>query len=198
MLLRLSRPSSVVLEKLVERARRTDLTYSEVGATAGESLPAGYRHDLYEKSLGNSPGAFERGVSALRRWQAHIGAGLEIVPPGAPVAENESVLLMLKVGGLWTAAPCRIVYVVDDQQQFGFAYGTLPGHPEIGEAAFSIRRGEAGDAVFRIRSFSRPADPLARIAAPISRRIQTAVTRRYLDALARAALNIQSGHGTPT
>src|SRR5437773_613471 len=109
MLLRLSRPSPAALEKLVERARRTQPTYPEVGATADKSLPAGYRHDLYERLLGTSEGAFERAVGALRRWQAHIGAGVEIVPPDAPVAEDESVLLMLKLGALWTAAPCRVV-----------------------------------------------------------------------------------------
>ena len=33
-------------------------------------------------------------------------------------------------------APCRVVYVVDEPDRRGFAYGTLPGHPEIdGELA---------------------------------------------------------------
>jgi len=187
MLLRLARPSPASLEELLERARRAQPTYTEVGATARDPFPAGYRHDRYERWLGTGATA-ERAVAALRHWDAHIGAGVEIVPPDAPVAEHQTVLLMLRLGPLWTAAPCRVVYVIDDPQQFGFAYGTLPGHPEIGEAAFTIDRAEAGETVFRIRSFSRPADPLARMAAPISRRIQTAVTRRYLDALARAAL----------
>ncbi len=186
MLLRLSRPSPEALQRLLERARRTGPTYSEVGATAGESLPHGYRHDVYERSLG-ADGAFERAVSGLRKWEAHLGGGVDVVPPEAPLIANETVLLLLRLGGLWTAAPCRIVYVVEDDDRFGFAYGTLPGHPETGEAAFVVHRAEGGDVLFSIRSFSRPSDPLARLAAPIGRRIQTTVTRRYLDALTGTA-----------
>jgi uncharacterized protein (UPF0548 family) len=34
---------------------------------------------------------------------------------------------------LWPRdVPCRVVYVVDEPRRAGFAYGTLPGHPEIG------------------------------------------------------------------
>jgi uncharacterized protein (UPF0548 family) len=29
--------------------------------------------------------------------------------------------------------PCRVVYVLDEPERRGFAYGTLPGHPESGE-----------------------------------------------------------------
>jgi predicted Fe-Mo cluster-binding NifX family protein len=36
-----------------------------------------------------------------------------------------------------------------------------------------------------INAFSRPADPLARLAGPIGRAIQLAITRRFVNALAR-------------
>jgi uncharacterized protein (UPF0548 family) len=187
MLLRLSKPSPAALQRLLERANDAAPTYPEVGATISDVLPTGYRHDLYEVKLGVSEAAFGRAVDGLRRWQAHVGAGVNVVPRDAPVAAKNTVLLTLKVGGLWTVAPCRIVYVIDEEAQFGFAYGTLPGHPEIGEAAFTVSRDDSGEALFRIRSFSRPADPLARAAAPFSRRVQRTVTQRYLDALTRAA-----------
>jgi uncharacterized protein (UPF0548 family) len=170
---------------VLEHARTAAPTYPEVGATAAERLPPGYRHDHYERSLGRNDAAFAAAVDGLRTWRAHIGAGVDIVPVGAPIAEKENVLLLLKLAGLWTVAPCRIVYVVEERDRFGFAYWTLSGHPETGEAAFVVQRGGGGETVFRIRSFSRPADPIARIAAPISRRIQTSVTRKYLAALAR-------------
>ena len=35
--------------------------------------------------------------------------------------------------------PCRVVYVVDEPDRRGFAYGTLPGHPESGEELFLVR-----------------------------------------------------------
>ena len=37
--------------------------------------------------------------------------------------------------------------------------------------------------VFRVASFSRPVDRLARLAKPLARRIQRRVTLRYLNSL---------------
>jgi uncharacterized protein (UPF0548 family) len=87
----------------------------------------------------------------------------------ASVGENETVILLLRAVGLWAPAPCRVVYVVDQADQFGFAYGTLPGHPEMGEVAFIISRDGAGRIDFRVRSFSRTVEPLARLGAPVTR-----------------------------
>lgn len=78
---------------------------------------------------------------------------------------------------------CRIVYVVDEPGAFGFAYGTLPAHPEQGEEAFVVRRDAGGAVTFAITAFSRPRHPLARIGGPVSRQVQVATTRRYLRAL---------------
>jgi uncharacterized protein (UPF0548 family) len=69
----------------------------------------------------------------------------------------------------------------------GFAYGTLSGHPECGEAAFTLARGRDEQVEFVVRSFSRRVDPLARIGAPLARLAQTRVTHRYIDALTEAA-----------
>lgn len=64
----------------------------------------------------------------------------------------------------------------------GFAYGTLPGHPESGEEAFVVSR--APDGVrFTITAFSRPATWLARLGGPVTLLGQEYFTRRYLRAL---------------
>ena len=44
-------------------------------------------------------------------------------------------------------APCRVVYVVDEPDRRGFAYGTLPGHAESGEERFVVRYDPATDEV---------------------------------------------------
>jgi uncharacterized protein (UPF0548 family) len=77
--------------------------------------------------------------------------------------------------------PCRIVAVTDDDQTFGFAYGTLPGHPERGEEAFHVHRSGGGEVTFEVVVFSRPADPLVRLSGPIGRWMQTRTTRGYLE-----------------
>jgi uncharacterized protein (UPF0548 family) len=88
---------------------------------------------------------------------------------------------MLRLGPAFVLAPCRIVYVTDEARCFGFAYGTLPGHPETGEEAFHVTSAAEGEVTFDIRSFSRPADRLARLGGPLARTIQTRVTKAYLE-----------------
>jgi uncharacterized protein (UPF0548 family) len=88
-------------------------------------------------------------------------------------------------GGYVTAAG-RVVYVVDEPQHFGFAYGTLPGHPEQGEEPFDVLR-DRERLVFRVVAFSRPRDPLARLGAPVTRAFQLRINRAYLNAMRQIA-----------
>jgi uncharacterized protein (UPF0548 family) len=180
------RPSDDVLDRLLDQARDAEPTYAEVGTTLGDDLPTSYRHDLDEASIGTGQEAFGLAVAALRRWQAQIGAGIDVIPRGATVAEGETVLLLIRAAGLWTVAPCRVAYTVAEPELFRFAYATLPGHPEQGEASFAVSRTAEDDVLLRLASFSRPVDPLARLAKPLTRRIQRRVTLRYVDALREA------------
>lgn len=177
------RPSAGTLDRLLREAREAEPTYAEVGSTLGEDWPPSYRHDLDEASLGTGQQTFDLAVSTLRRWQAQIGAGIDVLPRGATVVEGETALLLIREAGLWTVAPCRVVYVVAEPESFRFAYGTLPGHPERGEASFAVTRTDRDEVLLRLASFSRPVDPLAQLAKPLTRRIQRRVTLRYVDAL---------------
>lgn len=157
------------------------LAYEAVGATRTGQLPAGFRHDHHEVTLGDSS-LFHKAKEGLAHWVAHTGAGADVYPT-APVADGLNVLVMLRLGPLRVTAPCRVVYVVDEPGRFGFGYGTLPGHPERGEESFVIERLE--DATrFRVVAFSRPAGTI-RLLTPLARALQLRVTHRYLAALQR-------------
>jgi uncharacterized protein (UPF0548 family) len=184
--LRLRRPSPTRIEQLLSEARNAAPSYPDVGATRAGPLPTGYRHCEYATRLGEGQPVFERAVQALRGWRAQVDAGIEVIPRDAWVEDGETVVLLIRAAGLWATAPCRVVYVVDEPDVFTFAYATLAGHPESGEAAFAIRRDESGEVTFSVSSFSRPIDPLARLGAPLARRIQTRVNKRYLEALRKA------------
>src|SRR6266700_1151050 len=112
--LRLTRPSVEDLAGLLAKAKAAGLSYPEACATRGSPLPAGYRVDRYERRLGSDKTVFDRAVEALRGWEAHVGAGVEIVPDDARVTVDETVLLLIKAAGFWAVAPCRVVYVVDE------------------------------------------------------------------------------------
>ena len=109
-----------------------------------------------------------------------------MVEPHQPPIAGSTVAVAAPLGPLAAVAVCRIVAVVDKSDRYGFAYGTLPGHPEHGEEAFLVERSDRR-AAFRIIAFSRPADLLARLGGRITRAIQERASRRYLQALADIA-----------
>jgi uncharacterized protein (UPF0548 family) len=84
---------------------------------------------------------------------------------------------------------CRVIYVVDEARRYGFAYGTLPGHPECGEEAFVVEHRPDDEVVFAISAFSRPADWLVRIGGPFVRRLQARATSSYLNAIGRLTVH---------
>lgn len=103
--------------------------------------------------------------------------GTEFVVPGV------SARLSIPFGPFQIGAPCRVVYVIDERDRKGFAYGTLPGHPESGEEAFIVERTDDGSVWLTIRSFSRPSNWAWRICYPGLRFAQWFYTRRYFRAL---------------
>jgi uncharacterized protein (UPF0548 family) len=83
--------------------------------------------------------------------------------------------------------PCRVVWARTEGDEQGFAYGSLPGHPESGEESFVVRLDQGGDVVFTTRVFSRLASPLARLGGPVSRAVQAAALDRYVASIRKAA-----------
>ncbi len=127
---------------------------------------------------------YRRAIQGLRGWEAHRRAGLTLVPDHPPIRQGETVVLAVALPGISVIAACRIVYVVDEAGRFGFAYATLPAHPEQGEESFLVQRDEEGPSALSSRPSRGHATPLARLGSPIARQIQLSVTRRYLKGLA--------------
>ena len=184
-MLRLGRPSRTELESSLAEQSTAEPTYPEVGATRDAALPAGYRHDRYRRRLGSGPGAWDAARDGLRAWACHEGAGLARLPERPELREGETLVQVLPVGPAYVLGACRIVYVIDEPERFGFSYGTLPLHPEQGEEAFVVRRdgAGAGDVWLDIVVFSRPRHPMARVGWPLGRVIQVRTTHRFLDGL---------------
>jgi len=171
-------------EEMAARAsslKDASTTYTQVGFTEGD-LPDGYRHDRYERCIGRGDQVWAEAKTKVMTWAAHINAGVRVVPSGPPIA-GSVVMLSFEVGPAHILAPCRIVLVVDEPDRAGFAYGTLPGHPERGEESFMLERRSDAAVWFVITAFSRPADLTTRLAGPVARQIQKRVTNEYLDGL---------------
>jgi uncharacterized protein (UPF0548 family) len=163
-------------------------TYPEVGATRdGGPLPGGYRHLEHRMRVGTGARAFAAAGDAVLEWRLH--AGMRVRPhadrkraePGARVTVH---LGPRRPGWLAIAAPCEVVWTVDEPRRRGFGYGTLPGHPERGEEAFIVEwdgsdvQGAApgipdsppdarGSVWLTVRAFSVGATWYARAAGPV-------------------------------
>lgn len=156
-----------------------DLTYAETGATAGE-LPPGHRHVRASKVIGTGRERFDRAAAAVMRYGMLRGAGLRVEASTEPAEVGADVLGRLGP----FVAPCRVVYVIDEENRRGFAYGSLPGHAVRGEELFSARYDPADERVYaEVVAFSRPATWWSRVGAPLLALVQNVVTRRYLDAV---------------
>jgi uncharacterized protein (UPF0548 family) len=168
-----------------EHARLAGLpfTYPQIGASAGD-LPPGYRHIDVERHLGTGPDRYQLAVARLMTWDMHRRAGLLVDFAGPTVTAGQVAVVSFLLGPVPIAAPVRVVEVVTEATVQGFAYGTLPGHPESGEERFLVHHDPGGAVRATVRAFSRPARWYTRVGAPLARRIQDRTTDHYLDALA--------------
>lgn len=155
------------------------LSYTEVGATAGP-LPAGYHHVQKSAVIGRGRRRFEDAADKGMRWGMLRGAGLRIEATTEVAAVGSEVIVRLGP----VQAPCRVVYIVDEPDLRGFAYGTLPGHAESGEERFVVRYDSASDEVVaEVTAFSRHATWWSRLGSPVTSVAQRVITERYLRAL---------------
>jgi uncharacterized protein (UPF0548 family) len=155
------------------------LTYTEIGATAGP-LPDGYHHVQKSAVIGSGRRRFEEAAADGMRWGMLRGAGLRVEATSEVAAVGSEVIVHLGP----VRAPCRVVYVVDEPDRRGFAYGTLPGHAESGEELFMVRYDAANDEVYaEVAAFSRHATWWSRLGSPVTSVAQRVITDRYLRAL---------------
>jgi uncharacterized protein (UPF0548 family) len=171
--------------QLLSPARAAELgsqsfTYAEVGATAGD-LPDGYT--VLRRTRDWSNGGFASSAQDLMSWAVQQRSGLRVATSSTVIAADAVAVLGVPIGPLVLSAPCRVVYVVDEPGRIGFAYGTLPGHPESGEEAFVLEQHVTGRLRLTITAFSRPATRLARLGGPVTGWMQRRITERYLLSL---------------
>ncbi|WP_067548187.1 DUF1990 family protein [Nocardia crassostreae] len=158
-------------------------TYPEVGATAG-AFPPGYHQFRLRRRIGSGRALFEEAGSQILAYRMQKGTGIFQRASTATAEPGTDLTVFLGVRPLGIAAPCRVVYVLDEPDRRGFAYGTLPGHPESGEELFAVEYDPADDSVHGIvAAFSRPGTWYTRLGGPMVRLIQRWFAGRYIDTL---------------
>jgi len=145
--------------------RRSGFRIEPIEAPAEASIPYSIESDALSESI---------------TGEALYGPdGTQYLRPG-----DTAQLVIPVVGPIVITAPARVVYLIDEPKRKGFAYGTLPGHPEDGEEAFIVSQHEDESVWLTIRAFSRPSSRKWWAVYPALRVAQEFYTRRYLRALA--------------
>ncbi len=174
-LLSLRKPSAEAIGRFLSAQAKLRFSYTAVGATAGKP-PAGFVVDHTRVKLGDGALVFQAARAVLERWEQFRLGWVEAVPATTPIQSGEVVAILGRVNGVWWMNACRIIFVIDEPGpvvRFGFAYGTLPRHAEMGEERFLVEWDRSDDSVwYDILAFSRPNHVLTRLGYRLVRRIQ--------------------------
>jgi uncharacterized protein (UPF0548 family) len=164
-------PSEEDAARFVASQRDLPFTYAEVGAT-NATPPASYTIDHNRIQLGAGEATYHSAVDALKNWR-HFDLGWVVITPrGVPVEVGATVAVKARAFGTWSLSATRVVYTIEEERRFGFAYGTLPDHVEKGEERFLVEWLPDDSVWYDILAFSRPRHPLVRLSAPLARRLQ--------------------------
>lgn len=160
------------------------------GAWPGEAPPGAWRDAREVHARPADPeAAFARAREALSLYRVYRPGRLRarVLTPDGRMAPGALVVQRVRLGPLVVEAGVRVVDLVDAEdgagRTYGYAYATLPGHPERGVARFRLRLDRrAGEVSFGISSWSMPGHWLTRVGRPYARRLQL---RETAAALAR-------------
>ncbi|ONI72461.1 DUF1990 domain-containing protein [Kribbella sp. ALI-6-A] len=164
------------------------MNYSAVGATCvGDAVwvgaPGGFRGFERTVRVGQGDADWARAAGVVMGWGVKTRSGFAV--EGEAVArEGCDYTLVVGIGPLRVREPVRVVAVVDEAERCGFAYGTRPGHPVVGEEAFVVHRSADGAVWLTLRSITRAGHGGWRLAFPGVLVAQWWFRRRYLRALA--------------
>lgn len=185
----ITKPFETRCQAFLQRERSLPFSYSEVGKTQGAEPVQGFDNDFNFIDLGRGETTWEAAKEALREWQMFPGGWACIWPEKTPIQTGEVVVMLARVMGIWWLNSCRIVYVLDEVDRFGFAYGTLPGHVECGEELFMVEKGPDGQVRYVVKAFSRPRIWVARLAYPLARIFQRKFVRDSKASMLRFVQN---------
>ena len=167
------RPSRTQIERFLDERKSDVFSYDAVGATREPSPPLGFVVDHNRQLLGAGLTTFEKAKQAIRQWKMFRVPGLELIHDDTPIEPGRNVALFAHHLGFHSLSSCRVVYVIDEPDRFGFAYGTLTEHVESGEERFTVEyHPDTNEVWYDIYAFSRPGHLFVKLGYPYARHLQ--------------------------
>lgn len=183
----LTRPSDTKIRAFLNERESDSFSYKEVGASRELSAPPGFDFDHNRQLLGHGSDDFEKAKLAIRQWKMFAVPGIELFYTDTPIEVGRTVAMQASHLGFYSLNSCRIVYVVDEPHRFGFAYGTLTEHVEMGEESFAVEfHPDTEEVWYDIHAFSRPAHPLVKLGYPYGRYLQRQFAGGSKESMRRA------------
>ena len=171
------------LAQLLDENRDKAHSYADVGASQGGGRPSGtYRTVQRRAFIGNKPGTLEAAIESLETWAPQKRAGLIVLSTEPFEVGTVVIQAAALLGQVRVVAPCRVVYIERDENNYAYAYGTLEGHPESGEERFAIIR-EPDGWYFQIDAFANAGHWLTKIGGSVAWRIQGRALDKYVEAV---------------
>jgi uncharacterized protein (UPF0548 family) len=187
-----SRPNRQSIIDFISAQANQTFSYAEVGFSR-QQAPRGYAVDHNRINLGNGSDTFERAKVAIRQWKMFDMSWVSLCWPKTLIEPGATVAVLISHLGFWSMNAARIVYVIEEQgriEKYGFAYGTLADHGEIGEERFTVELNQDDQTVwFDLYAFSRPRIA-ARLAYPVSRILQKRFARDSKAAMYRTVCGL--------
>ncbi len=170
----LADPKRGSIDAFLKEADRDTFSYSEIGATLHGASPSGYRNcDHNRIRLGKGEEDWEQAKELIRAWKMFDLGWARICWPETPIEPGRNVAMAASHLGFYSLNAARIVYTLNEDFRFGFAYGTRSDHAECGEERFSVDLDEqTGEVHYDLFSFSRPSHFAARLGYPYARYLQ--------------------------
>jgi uncharacterized protein (UPF0548 family) len=192
----LTRPTDRQIQDFITRQMQSGrLSYTQLEMTRQSGCP-GFVTDQYSVRLGAGQRDFETACAAMKSWRMLQLGWAFVSPPSAPIIQGQTVAVAANHLGFWSLNACRIVYLIEgptaDNQsiQYGFAYGTLNEHIEIGEEQFCIQMNSDGSVWYQITAVSKPGHILAKIGYPVGRYLQKRFAKSSQSAMLAAMQQI--------
>lgn len=183
------RPSLANVQSFLDNQLHAPLSYSPIGLT--RNVPStGYNIDHTRIRLGTGAVIFNSAIAAVRNWKMFDFSWLQLYSPTTPIEQDAVVAIVVHHLGFWSMNACRIVDVIESNDEhgarFGFAYGTLRDHAEHGEERFMIEWDQRDDSVwYDILAVSKPGW-IARVGYWYARHLQREFAKFSTQAMAQA------------
>ncbi len=184
-MLLLHKPSELQIRAFIAAQQHSTFSYAPLEITRGSAVD-GYTVDHNRVQLGSGAQCFDAAVKAVRQWKMFDLGWVQLCFDNTPIERGSAVAVVVRHLGFWSMNACRIVYVIEEQQRYGFAYGTLAEHAEQGEERFLVEWDQRDDTVwYDLLAFSKPG-PMAKLGYPYTRRLQKKFALDSKKAMQRA------------